>query len=100
MKNEAQASGQPKVVAIACGGTGGHLFPGLAVGKELQRRGCEVTLLISPKEVDQQAAKIQERMREMIKKLSLADKTSIPSDYDHVVDLAFEIKPGALSGHV
>src|SRR3974390_3053535 len=44
-------------VAIACGGTGGHLFPGLAVAEELQKRGCAVTLLISPKEVDQLAAK-------------------------------------------
>jgi UDP-N-acetylglucosamine--N-acetylmuramyl-(pentapeptide) pyrophosphoryl-undecaprenol N-acetylglucosamine transferase len=42
-------------VAIACGGTGGHLFPGLAVGRELAARGTRVTLLISPKEVDQAA---------------------------------------------
>jgi UDP-N-acetylglucosamine--N-acetylmuramyl-(pentapeptide) pyrophosphoryl-undecaprenol N-acetylglucosamine transferase len=42
-------------VAIACGGTGGHLFPGLAVGEELVRRGCAAMLLVSPKEVDQQA---------------------------------------------
>ncbi|MEE2947143.1 MAG: glycosyltransferase, partial [Verrucomicrobiota bacterium] len=44
-----------KRVAIACGGTGGHLFPGLAVGDALVARGCEVTLLVSPKEVDQTA---------------------------------------------
>ena len=44
-------------VAIACGGTGGHLFPGLAVAEQLQRRGCEVALLISPKDIDQQAVK-------------------------------------------
>jgi UDP-N-acetylglucosamine--N-acetylmuramyl-(pentapeptide) pyrophosphoryl-undecaprenol N-acetylglucosamine transferase len=44
-------------VAIACGGTGGHLFPGLAVAEELKKRGCEVALLISPKDVDQQAVK-------------------------------------------
>ena len=44
-------------VAIACGGTGGHLFPGLAVAEELIRRDCEVMLLISPKEVDQQAVR-------------------------------------------
>ncbi len=44
-------------IAIACGGTGGHLFPGLAVAEELLRRDCEVTVLISPKEVDQQAVK-------------------------------------------
>jgi UDP-N-acetylglucosamine--N-acetylmuramyl-(pentapeptide) pyrophosphoryl-undecaprenol N-acetylglucosamine transferase len=44
-------------VAIACGGTGGHLFPGLAVADELKKRGCYITLLISPKDVDQQAVK-------------------------------------------
>src|SRR5208337_954747 len=44
-------------VAIACGGTGGHLFPGLAVAEQLQKRGCAVALLISPKEVDQEAVK-------------------------------------------
>ena len=42
-------------VAIACGGTGGHLFPGLAIAEQLQQRGCAVALLISPKEVDQQS---------------------------------------------
>ena len=49
-------------VAIACGGTGGHLFPGLAVAEQLTQRGCAVTLLISPKEVDQQAVKSVRRM--------------------------------------
>lgn len=44
-------------IAIACGGTGGHLFPGLAVAEQLVRRGGRVTLLISPKEVDRQAVK-------------------------------------------
>ena len=44
-------------MAIACGGTGGHLFPGLAVAEHLRARGCRVTLLISPKEVDQQGVK-------------------------------------------
>ena len=44
-------------VAIACGGTGGHLFPGLAVAEQLTRRGCAVALLISPKNIDQQAVK-------------------------------------------
>jgi len=47
----------PLFVAIACGGTGGHLFPGLAVAEQLQKRGCAVGLLISPKDVDQQAVK-------------------------------------------
>jgi len=44
-------------VAIACGGTGGHLFPGLAVAQQLKQHGCDVALLISPKQVDQQSVK-------------------------------------------
>jgi UDP-N-acetylglucosamine--N-acetylmuramyl-(pentapeptide) pyrophosphoryl-undecaprenol N-acetylglucosamine transferase len=44
-------------IAIACGGTGGHLFPGLSVAEKLLQRDCIVTLLISPKEVDQAAVK-------------------------------------------
>jgi UDP-N-acetylglucosamine--N-acetylmuramyl-(pentapeptide) pyrophosphoryl-undecaprenol N-acetylglucosamine transferase len=44
-------------VAIACGGTGGHLFPGLAVAEQLKQRGCDVALLVSPKDIDQQAVK-------------------------------------------
>src|ERR1700730_11664347 len=39
-------------VAIACGGTGGHLFPGLAVAEVLRNRGHEVLLLISEKQID------------------------------------------------
>jgi UDP-N-acetylglucosamine--N-acetylmuramyl-(pentapeptide) pyrophosphoryl-undecaprenol N-acetylglucosamine transferase len=45
------------LVAIACGGTGGHTFPGLAVGSELAARGCDVLLLVSQKEVDHEAVK-------------------------------------------
>ena len=46
-----------RFVAIACGGTGGHLFPGMAVGEKLLERGCEVALLVSNKEIDQLGAK-------------------------------------------
>src|SRR6478609_4095433 len=39
-------------LVIACGGTGGHLFPGIAVAQEAQRRGWETLLLISEKQID------------------------------------------------
>lgn len=39
-------------IAIAGGGTGGHLFPALAVGEVLLARGHEVLIFISEKEVD------------------------------------------------
>jgi UDP-N-acetylglucosamine--N-acetylmuramyl-(pentapeptide) pyrophosphoryl-undecaprenol N-acetylglucosamine transferase len=40
---------------IACGGTGGHLFPGLAVAEALMARQHEVRLLVSEKAIDQAA---------------------------------------------
>ncbi len=40
-------------VMIACGGTGGHLFPGIAVAETLLARGHTVQLLVSEKAVDQ-----------------------------------------------
>jgi len=43
-------------VLIACGGTGGHLFPGIAVAEELEKRGHQVLLLISEKKVDAEGA--------------------------------------------
>jgi len=44
-------------IAIACGGTGGHLFPGLAVADVLLERGHEVLVFISEKEIDTLATK-------------------------------------------
>ena len=43
-------------ILIACGGTGGHLFPGIAVAEALRARGHEVMLLISEKKVDAEAS--------------------------------------------
>src|SRR6185503_10858758 len=46
------------LIAIACGGTGGHLYPGMAVAEELSRRECDTLLLVSQKEVDLQAVRM------------------------------------------
>lgn len=50
-------------VVIACGGTGGHLFPGLAVAQVLKDRGHEVLLLVSEKAIDAQALKAHPEFR-------------------------------------
>ena len=42
---------------ISCGGTGGHLAPGIAVGEELAKRGHEVSFIISEKAIDARLSK-------------------------------------------
>jgi UDP-N-acetylglucosamine--N-acetylmuramyl-(pentapeptide) pyrophosphoryl-undecaprenol N-acetylglucosamine transferase len=54
--------------AIACGGTGGHLFPGLAIAELLRSRGHEVLLLISEKQID--AIAVRDRTDFEIKKIA------------------------------
>ena len=38
--------------SVSCGGTGGHVFPGMATAKALQGRGHEVTLWLSGKAIE------------------------------------------------
>jgi UDP-N-acetylglucosamine--N-acetylmuramyl-(pentapeptide) pyrophosphoryl-undecaprenol N-acetylglucosamine transferase len=47
---------------VACGGTGGHLAPGIALAQELVARGHRATLLISHKKVD---ARLSEKYPEL-----------------------------------
>ncbi len=53
----------PFRAVIACGGTGGHLFPGLAVAEALHARGHEVVLFVSEKEIDATALKVRPEFR-------------------------------------
>lgn len=48
---------------IACGGTGGHLFPGIAVAEALQAAGHEALLMISRKEIDARATAGHDHLR-------------------------------------
>jgi UDP-N-acetylglucosamine--N-acetylmuramyl-(pentapeptide) pyrophosphoryl-undecaprenol N-acetylglucosamine transferase len=68
---------------IACGGTGGHLFPGLAVAEVLRERGHEVLLFISEKEVD--ALAVEGRSEFRIEKLPTV---ALPSPFSPAI-LAF-----------
>ena len=48
---------------IACGGTGGHLFPGIAVAQAMEERGHQTLLLISEKAIDREASKKYAHLR-------------------------------------
>lgn len=50
-------------LVIAAGGTGGHLFPGVAVGEVLLARGHEVMLVVSEKEIDALATEGRQEFR-------------------------------------
>lgn len=53
-------------IGIACGGTGGHLYPGLAVAEKLQQAGHQVIIYVSPKKIDQVVLKTYSQFQSVI----------------------------------
>ncbi len=49
-----------RTVAIGCGGTGGHVYPGLAIGAELRERDWRVLALLSGQDLAEHAARAEE----------------------------------------
>lgn len=70
---------------IACGGTGGHLSPGIALAETLMARGHTVTLFISHKKVDT-------RLIEKYPHLAVARVPSAPFGWRPDVHLRFHWK--------
>ncbi len=56
MKFKLKPQPNPLKVAIACGGTGGHLFPGVAIADALRDKGHQAILVLSDKRVDREAS--------------------------------------------
>jgi len=52
-----------KNIVIACGGTGGHLTPGIALAQSLEEKGYPTWLFTSQKEVDSRLASKYSKMR-------------------------------------
>lgn len=46
---------KPRSFVVACGGTGGHVFPGLVVARELSRRGHAVDVWFSGRDIESSA---------------------------------------------
>jgi UDP-N-acetylglucosamine--N-acetylmuramyl-(pentapeptide) pyrophosphoryl-undecaprenol N-acetylglucosamine transferase len=70
---------------IACGGTGGHLSPGIALAEALVARGHQATLLISHKKVDA-------RLSEKYPQLTFERVPSAPFGWRPDVHLRFHLR--------
>lgn len=69
----------PLHIAVACGGTGGHIFPGMATARELMNRGHRVTLWLTGRETERKALENWDGARVIIPAQGFSEGLSLKS---------------------
>ncbi len=89
---------EKKCYVVACGGTGGHIFPGLAVAQVLQQRGHRVSVWLAGREIEAVAAKgwDGEKMATGARRLSLKSLPYLVRAFFRCLREFNRLKPDAL----
>ncbi|MDI6756614.1 MAG: undecaprenyldiphospho-muramoylpentapeptide beta-N-acetylglucosaminyltransferase [Endomicrobiia bacterium] len=67
-------------VMIAAGGTGGHLYPGIALAEELMSRGCKVSFAVKKKDLSEAILSDAKIDYDRVPAYPLARRTKYPFD--------------------